>query len=71
MKAVPELLQMITGARQRGLDVTTECYPYTAGMTKIESALFDDGWQEHYGIDYDKLMWPDTGEYLNATTFSR
>jgi len=71
MRAVPELLQMITGARQSGLDVTTECYPYTAGMTKIESALFDDGWQEHYGIDYDKLMWPDTGEYLNATTFSR
>ena len=71
MKAVPELLEMITGARQRGLDVTTECYPYTAGMTKIESALFDEGWQEHYGIDYDKLMWPDTGEYLNATTFSR
>lgn len=71
MQVVPELLQMITGARLRGLDVTTECYPYTAGMTKIESALFDDGWQDHYGIDYEQLMWPDTGEYLTASTFAK
>ena len=71
MKAVPILLNMITGARERGLDITTECYPYTAGMTKIESALFDDGWQEHYGIDFEQLMRPDTGEYLTAKTFAQ
>ena len=71
MKAVPILLNMISGARERGLDITTECYPYTAGMTKIESALFDDGWQEHYGIDYEQLMRPDTGEYLTKKTFAQ
>ena len=71
MRAVPQLLEMISGARERGLDVTTECYPYTAGMTKIESALFDEGWQDHYGIDYEQLMRPDTGEYLNATSFAK
>ena len=70
MRAVPQLLDMITGANQSGLDVTTECYPYNAGMTKIESALFDDGWQENYGISYEQLMRPDTGEYLTAKTFS-
>ena len=70
MKAVPILLDMIAGARKRGLDISTECYPYTAGMTKIESALFDDGWQEHYGIDYEQLMRPDTGEYLTQKTFA-
>ena len=69
MKAVPTLLEMISGARQHGMDVSTECYPYSAGMTKIESALFDEGWQEHYGIDYDQLLWPDTGEFLNAESF--
>ncbi|MEC9439166.1 MAG: amidohydrolase family protein, partial [Chloroflexota bacterium] len=71
MRAVPQLLEMISGARERGLDVTTECYPYTAGMTKIESALFDEGWQDHYGIDYEQLMRPDTGEYLNANSFAK
>jgi N-acyl-D-aspartate/D-glutamate deacylase len=43
MKATQNLLDMIQGARDSGLDVTTECYPYTAGMTRIESALFDEG----------------------------
>ena len=71
MRAVPQLLEMISGARERGLDVTTECYPYTAGMTKIESALFDEGWQDHYGIDYEQLMRADTGEYLNSNSFAK
>jgi N-acyl-D-aspartate/D-glutamate deacylase len=70
-RATPRLLQMITEARGRGLDVTTECYPYTAGMTDISSALFDEGWQEVYGIDYDKLQWAATGERLTAESFAR
>ena len=61
---------MISGARRRGLDVTTECYPYTAGMTAIDSALFSEGWQDKYGIDYDSLQWADTGERLTASTFA-
>ena len=35
------VLEMIRGAVSRGLDITTESYPYTAGSTLIESALFD------------------------------
>src|ERR1017187_1198540 len=38
-------LEMIQGARARGLDVTTEAYPYTAGMTDLASAIFAGGWQ--------------------------
>ncbi len=71
MRATPLCLQMIADARARGLDVTTECYPYTAGMTAIESALFDEGWQEQYGISYGDLMWTATGERLTASTFAR
>lgn len=71
MRATPLCLQMIADARARGLDVTTECYPYTAGMTVIESALFDEGWQEQYGISYGDLMWAATGERLTASTFAR
>jgi hypothetical protein len=39
---VGQLFEMIDAARKRGLDVTTECYPYTAGMHPIELALYDD-----------------------------
>jgi N-acyl-D-aspartate/D-glutamate deacylase len=63
-------LAMIDGARARGLDVTTECYPYTAGMTDIASAVFDDGWREGLGIDYSDLLWAATGERLTAATFT-
>jgi N-acyl-D-aspartate/D-glutamate deacylase len=71
LKAVPKLLQMLEGARSRGLDISTECYPYAAGMTKIESSVFDDGWEDHYGISVNDLMWPETGEYLDAKTFAQ
>ncbi len=65
------LLRMITEARARGLDVTTECYPYTAGATRIESAMFDDGWQQRMGADYHDLQWAATGERLTAESFAR
>jgi N-acyl-D-aspartate/D-glutamate deacylase len=64
-----ECLSMIEGARARGLDVTTEAYPYTAGMTAINSAIFNPGWQERKGIDYDNLVLPDTGEHLTKDRF--
>ena len=70
MRAVPRLLQMIEEARGNNLDVTTECYPYSAAMTGIESALLAEGWQDVLGIDYDGLEWAETGERLTASTFA-
>jgi len=64
-----ECLSMIEGARARGLDVTTEAYPYIAGMTSINSALFNPGWQETLGISYGELVLPDTGEHLTKERF--
>jgi dihydroorotase len=58
-------MEMIRGARERGLDVTTESYPYTAGSTRLESALFDD-----YQGDYGQLQWTATGERLTQETFA-
>jgi N-acyl-D-aspartate/D-glutamate deacylase len=65
----PECLSMVEGARARGLDVTTEAYPYIAGMTSINSALFNSGWQEKLGIAYSDLVLPDTGEHLTKERF--
>ncbi len=64
-----ECLSMVEGARARGLDVTTEAYPYIAGMTAINSAVFSPGWQERMGISYNDLLLPDTGERLTKERF--
>ena len=64
-----ECLSMVAGARARGLDVTTEAYPYIAGMTAINSALFNPGWREKLGIDYSDLVLPGTGEHLTKQRF--
>ena len=65
-------LEMIGGARARGLDVTTEAYPYTAGMTDISSPIFAEGWQQRAGgITYGDLQWALTGERLTAESFAR
>jgi N-acyl-D-aspartate/D-glutamate deacylase len=64
-----ECISLIEGARARGLDVTTEAYPYIAGMTAINSAVFNPGWREQLGIDYGNLVLPDTGEHLTKERF--
>jgi N-acyl-D-aspartate/D-glutamate deacylase len=71
LKYTPQLIAMIKGAQQRDLDVTTECYPYTAGSTALQSAIFDPGWQENMGITYKDVQWTATGERLTAETFDK
>ena len=70
-RQTPLALQMIDGAKKRGLDITTECYPYTAAMTDISSAVFNTGWQERLGVSYGDLQWTATGERLNSETFQK
>ena len=71
LAATPKLLAMIDDAKAKGLDVTTELYPYTAAMSGIKSTWFDPGWQQTLGISYDKLQWPATGEFLTEKTFQK
>ncbi len=69
LSQAPKILQTIAEARVRGLDITTECYPYTAAMTELSSAMFDTGWQKVLGINYPEVEWVATGERLTETTF--
>jgi N-acyl-D-aspartate/D-glutamate deacylase len=71
LKYTPDLIAMIEGAQRHGLDVTTECYPYRAGSTALQSAIFDSGWQEAMGITYKDIQWAETGERLTAETFEQ
>jgi dihydroorotase len=71
LRNTPRLLKVIAEARSRGLDITTECYPYTASMSAIRSAIFDEGWQDALGVTYGDLQWVATGERLTAESFAR
>jgi N-acyl-D-aspartate/D-glutamate deacylase len=71
LQDTPRLIEMIEGARERGVDVTTEAYPYPAGATSIESAVFDPGWQQSMGITYKDLQWAKTGERLTSESFEK
>ncbi len=66
----PQYLERIQAARDRGIDVTTECYPYNRGSTMIESSQFDD-WK-NYSDDYiAQFTWVETGEALTRATFAK
>jgi N-acyl-D-aspartate/D-glutamate deacylase len=68
--ATPHELEMIGEARARGIDVTTEMYPYTAGMTAIDSAVLDE-WEKNPDAPFQNLLWPQTGERLTRETFAK
>jgi N-acyl-D-aspartate/D-glutamate deacylase len=65
-----ECLGVLANARSLGLPVTTECYPYAAGMTGIDSAIFD-GWEQKSDADFARLEWSETGERLTRESFVR
>jgi N-acyl-D-aspartate/D-glutamate deacylase len=64
-------IAIVEAARRRGLDITVESYPYIAGMTRIETAIFDPGFRQRIGLDYKDMLWIATGERLNAETFEK
>lgn len=64
------VIKMVNTAQKRGFHITTEMYPYTAGSTSLESAVFDAGWQERLGISYHDLQWVKTGERLTEKSFT-
>jgi dihydroorotase len=63
-------LDMVKDAQRRGYDITTELYSYTAASTLLQSAMFNEGWQERLGISYQDLQWVATGERLTKETFA-
>jgi dihydroorotase len=71
LRQTPVILDLIDGARQHGVDVSTEAYPYTAASTSLASAFFDPGWEKRLGISYRDLQWAATGERLTRASFER
>jgi dihydroorotase len=67
----PVMLEMISDARAHGHDVTTEAYPYAAGMTEIQSATVQDVYRSAPDERLAEIEWPPTGERLNRASFDR
>jgi len=67
----PVMLEMIGDARAHGHDVTTEAYPYDAGMTEIKSATIQDVYRNAPNERLAELEWPPTGERLNRESYER
>ncbi len=69
--SMDEALRMVEGARANGIDVMVDLHPYEANSTRLESALYDPGWEERFGgAAVDSIMLVDTGERLNDETFA-
>jgi dihydroorotase len=47
------------------------CNPYTAASTGLQTAIFNEGWQNRLGISYGDLQWVETGERLTQETFDK
>jgi N-acyl-D-aspartate/D-glutamate deacylase len=67
---IDEFLREIQAARDAGQDVTTEAYPYGAGMTEVQSALFDD-WQSWPDERFGLHQLVSSGERLTRATFAK
>ena len=68
---MPAALEIIRGARARGLEISCCVYPYSYWATYVSSARFDPGWREHFHLDYGDLTVVGTGERLTAASFAR
>ncbi|CAN5919230.1 amidohydrolase family protein [soil metagenome] len=71
LSETPAMLQLIAEARRSGLDVTTEAYPYTAGMTEIKSATIQNRYHDAPDSEMADIEWPRTGERLNRESFAK
>ena len=67
---IADFLAVIERAVSSGQDVSTEVYPYGAGMTEIGSALFDD-WENYTDLQFGLHQWVATGERLNRESFGK
>jgi dihydroorotase len=65
-----QYLERIQAARDRGLDVTTECYPYNRGSTAIDSHQYDN-WESYSAERFAGFTWVETGESLNRESFAK
>ncbi len=68
--SAPLSIALIEGASARGVDVGFDFHVWTRNQTRLQSALFDEGWQERFGgASYSDVYVADTQERLTEARF--
>jgi hypothetical protein len=68
--SAPLSIALIEGAAARGVDVGFDFHVWTRNQTWLQSALFDEGWQENFGgATYSDIYVADTQEQLTEERF--
>lgn len=67
--SMTQSLKMVSDAIAEGLDITSCIYPYDYWGTYLNSARFDEGWQDRFRITYNDLQIAGTRERLTAESF--
>lgn len=68
--SAPLSIALIEGANARGVDVGFDFHVWTRNQTTLQSALFDEGWQENFGgATYTDMYVADTQEQLTEERF--
>jgi Amidohydrolase family len=69
MSDAPLMTQLMREARQRGVDVSTEAYPWDGSVDRIRSVIFEAGWEERWGVQASDLQSMATGKRLTREEF--
>ncbi len=69
MSSTPEMIRLFHGARDHGVDVSTEIYPWDASVDQIRSVIFDPGWEKRWGVTPGDLQSRVTGKRLTQQEF--
>ncbi len=69
MGNIDEFLRLIRAARDEGVKITTESFPYNAASAPNTAAVFNRDWQRIFGITYEDIEWAATGERFTKETW--
>jgi len=68
--SAPLSIALLEGAKARGVDVGFDFHVWTRNQTTLQSALFDEGWQERFGgADFSDVYVANTQERLTEARF--
>jgi len=66
-----DCLALINKARQRGMKIAAEFYPYEKGSSIIGADYLGEGFRERTGMDYSDLLIVETNETLTKETYEK
>lgn len=69
MSDAPMMAGLIRDAHTRGVDVSTETYPWGGSVDAVRSHFFDPGWEKRWGVGVGDLQSRVTGKRLTQAEF--